>query len=119
MKALLLTSPQKSLAVKLHNDGKTLRQIAEIVRNRSSVVEAYLKSRDGYPDKIAPRRPELQKPPGSPRTTAARTVRKDAGGSEDGESRAAEKQVESRKPVTLPPMPWDGEKANANEANRQ
>lgn len=119
VKSSTLSGPQKSFAVRQHNLGKSLKQIAELLRNRSSVVEAYLKGREGYPGNIGPRRPELQKPPGSSPNRASRTKRSADVEPDAGDARAAEKQVESRKPVTLPPMPWDGEKANANEVNRR
>jgi hypothetical protein len=103
----MLTGAQKSKAVRAWNDGRTLPEIAAILRNRSSVVEAYLQSRDGYPGKIPPRRTDFQKQPGAPATRASRRRRMPEPVSEDEAKTQAEKQSASRRPVTLVAMPWD------------
>ena len=73
------TPSQKSVAVRKHNIGRPLEEIAVAVKKSVEEVEAYLKTRHGYPDaihvwrwpeKVAAPAPDIVKP--APRPAAER-----------------------------------------------
>jgi hypothetical protein len=109
-----LTRMQKSMAVREWNRGKhTLQSLAAFVGNCGSRdLEAYLKTRKGYPGKILPRQPMNAMPEGKPRHTGAG---RKATPQEPIEREKGPKveQYNSRKPVTLVKMPWDENGATA------
>ena len=99
----MLSRTQKSTAVREHNRGKSLAQIALFIGHgvRAADLETYFKERKGYPGKIILRQPENAMPPGTPRHGTARKV---APKPQGGDNRPYVARVRS---VTLVKMPWE------------